>query len=47
LPAHGRRRVACYDLTFSALKSASVVFALGGEEVARRLMGNAAMALAP
>lgn len=30
----GVRRVAAYDLTFSAPKSASVVFALGGEEAA-------------
>ena len=31
-------RVAAYDLTFSAPKSASVVFALGGEEVARQVV---------
>jgi conjugative relaxase-like TrwC/TraI family protein len=31
-------RVAAYDLTFSAPKSASVVFALGGEETARSVV---------
>jgi conjugative relaxase-like TrwC/TraI family protein len=36
--ARGGRRVAGYDLTFSAPKSASVVFALGGEEVARAVV---------
>jgi len=36
--ASGGRRVAGYDLTFSAPKSASVVFALGGEEVARAVV---------
>ncbi|HUE06178.1 MAG TPA: MobF family relaxase [Acidimicrobiales bacterium] len=36
--ARGNRRVAGYDLTFSAPKSASVVFALGGEEVARAVV---------
>jgi conjugative relaxase-like TrwC/TraI family protein len=34
----GGRRVAAYDLTFSAPKSASVVFALGGEERAREVV---------
>ncbi|HEX4175530.1 MAG TPA: MobF family relaxase [Acidimicrobiales bacterium] len=34
----GSRRVAGYDLTFSAPKSASVVLALGGEEVARAVV---------
>ena len=34
----GGRRVAGFDLTFSAPKSASVVFALGGEEVARAVV---------
>ena len=38
LPTGGRRRVAGYDLTFSAPKSSSVVFALGGEEVARTVV---------
>ncbi|HXA74272.1 MAG TPA: MobF family relaxase [Acidimicrobiales bacterium] len=38
LPAGGGRRVAGYDLTFSAPKSTSVVFALGGEEVARAVV---------
>jgi conjugative relaxase-like TrwC/TraI family protein len=38
LPTGGGRRVAGYDLTFSAPKSASVVFALGGEEVARTVV---------
>ncbi len=38
LPTGGRRRVAGYDLTFSAPKSASVVFALDGEEVARAVV---------
>ena len=31
--------MAAYDLTFSAPKSASVVFALGGEETARSVVG--------
>lgn len=34
----GGRRVAGYDLTFSAPKSASVAFALGGPEVARAVV---------
>lgn len=38
LSAGGGRRVAGYDLTFSAPKSVSVVFALGGEEVARAVV---------
>lgn len=38
LPPGGRRRVAGYDLTFSAPKSVSVAFALGGEEVARAIV---------
>ena len=38
LPPGGHRRVAGYDLTFSAPKSASVEFALGGEEVARAVV---------
>jgi conjugative relaxase-like TrwC/TraI family protein len=38
LPTGARRRVAGYDLTFSAPKSASVVFALGGEEVAQAVV---------
>ena len=40
-PLRGRgagARVAAYDLTFSAPKSASVVFALGGEETARSVV---------
>ncbi|HSZ37108.1 MAG TPA: MobF family relaxase [Acidimicrobiales bacterium] len=36
--ADGRRRVAGYDLTFSAPKSASIAFALGGEEAARAVV---------
>jgi conjugative relaxase-like TrwC/TraI family protein len=36
--AGGGRRVAGYDLTFSAPKSVSVAFALGGEEVARSVV---------
>jgi len=39
LPAgRGGRRVAAYDLTFSAPKSVSVAFALGGGEVARTVV---------
>jgi conjugative relaxase-like TrwC/TraI family protein len=38
LPAGRTRRVAGFDLTFSAPKSASVLFALGGEEVARAVV---------
>jgi conjugative relaxase-like TrwC/TraI family protein len=38
LEAGGRRRVAGFDLTFSAPKSVSVVFALGGDEVARAVV---------
>ncbi len=38
LQADGGRRVAGYDLTFSAPKSASVLFALGGEEEARAVV---------
>jgi conjugative relaxase-like TrwC/TraI family protein len=38
LTTDGRRRVAGYDLTFNAPKSASVVFALGGEEAARAVV---------
>ena len=38
LPPAGGRRVAGFDLTFSAPKSVSVVFALGGEEVARAVV---------
>jgi conjugative relaxase-like TrwC/TraI family protein len=34
----GRTTVAAFDLTFSAPKSASVLFALGGEAVARRVV---------
>ena len=38
-PGHGHGvSVAAYDLTFSAPKSASVVFALGGEETARQVV---------
>jgi conjugative relaxase-like TrwC/TraI family protein len=36
----GHRRVAAYDLTFSAPKSVSVVFALGGEETARAVVAS-------
>jgi conjugative relaxase-like TrwC/TraI family protein len=39
-------RVAAFDLTFSAPKSASVLFALGGEEVARHVVGAHAEAVA-
>ena len=46
LPAGGRRRVAGYDLTFSAPKSASVVFALGGEEAARGVVAAHEQAVA-
>ena len=35
----GRTTVAAFDLTFSAPKSASVLFALGGDEAARRIVG--------
>jgi conjugative relaxase-like TrwC/TraI family protein len=35
----GRTTVAAFDLTFSAPKSASVLFALGGDDVARRIVG--------
>jgi conjugative relaxase-like TrwC/TraI family protein len=38
LPLASAVRVAAYDLTFSAPKSASVVFALGGQDVARAVM---------
>jgi conjugative relaxase-like TrwC/TraI family protein len=38
LPLASAVRVAAYDLTFSAPKSASVVFALGGKDVARAVM---------
>ncbi len=38
LPLPSAVRVAGYDLTFSAPKSASVVFALGGEDAARAVM---------
>lgn len=39
VPVSGRaRRVAGYDLTFSAPKSVSVVFALGGEDVAQQVV---------
>ena len=31
--------MAAFDLTFSAPKSASVLFALGGDDVARRIVG--------
>ena len=34
----GRTTVAAFDLTFSAPKSASVLFALGGEDTARRVV---------
>src|SRR5271165_7086093 len=34
----GRTTVAAFDLTFSAPKSVSVVFALGGEAAARRVV---------
>ena len=38
LPMLGGRRVAGYDLTFSAPKSVSVVFALGGTDVAHQVV---------
>lgn len=38
LASSGGRRVAAFDLTFSAPKSASVVYALGGDEVARAVV---------
>ncbi|HEX4161304.1 MAG TPA: MobF family relaxase [Acidimicrobiales bacterium] len=38
LPLPTGRRVAGYDLTFSAPKSVSVVFALGGDDVARAVV---------
>ncbi len=38
LPLPAAVRVAGYDLTFSSTKSASVVFGLGGEDVARAVM---------
>jgi conjugative relaxase-like TrwC/TraI family protein len=46
LPAAGARRVAGYDLTFSAPKSVSVVFALSGEEVARAVVAAHTQAVA-
>jgi conjugative relaxase-like TrwC/TraI family protein len=46
LPAPGSRRVAGYDLTFSAPKSVSVVFALGGEEMARAVVAAHTQAVA-
>ena len=42
----GRASVAAFDLTFSAPKSASVLFALGGEEAARRVLEGHAAAVA-
>ena len=42
----GRTTVAAFDLTFSAPKSASVLFALGGEAVARRVVAAHAEAVA-
>ena len=41
----GRTTVAAFDLTFSAPKSASVLFALGGEAVARRVVAAHAEAV--
>src|SRR5579859_3007245 len=38
LPLHAGRWVAGYDLTFSAPKSASTVFALGGADVAHQVV---------
>ena len=46
LPPGGRRRVGGFDLTFSAPKSASVLFALGGDEVARAVVAAHAEAVA-
>jgi conjugative relaxase-like TrwC/TraI family protein len=37
-PPHGRTRVAAFDLTFSAPKSVSVLFAIGDEEMSRSLV---------
>jgi conjugative relaxase-like TrwC/TraI family protein len=37
-PPHGRTRVAAFDLTFSAPKSVSVLFAIGDEEMSRALV---------
>ena len=37
-PRHGRMRLAAFDLTFSAPKSVSVLFAIGGEEMGRALV---------
>ncbi len=37
-PAHGRQRVAALDLTFSAPKSVSVLFAVGDAELSRALL---------
>ena len=45
LPAAGRR-VAAYDLTFSAPKSVSVVYGLGGEELARAVVAAHTQAVA-
>jgi conjugative relaxase-like TrwC/TraI family protein len=42
----GRTTVAAFDLTFSAPKSASVLFALGGEDAARRVVAAHAEAVA-
>jgi conjugative relaxase-like TrwC/TraI family protein len=39
-PLRGRVTNAGYDLTFSAPKSASVLYALGGEEVARQVLAG-------
>jgi conjugative relaxase-like TrwC/TraI family protein len=37
-PPHGRTRVAAFDLTFSAPKSVSVLYAIGDQPVARALL---------
>jgi conjugative relaxase-like TrwC/TraI family protein len=42
----GRASLAAFDLTFSAPKSVSVLFALGGEEAARRVVEGHAAAVA-
>ena len=38
-PEHGRTKVAAFDLTFSAPKSVSVLFAIGNEAMSATLLG--------
>ena len=40
-PEHGRTKVAAFDLTFSAPKSVSVLFAIGDEAMSAALLGSA------